>query len=448
MALIGVAVDITERRRAEQAVQKAYDALELRVQQRTADLATINEQLKQEIAERQKAEEERRQLEAKVQQAQKLESLGVMAGGIAHDFNNLLVGILSSAGVALMKLPEDAPARRSIERIEKAALRAADLTHQMLAYSGKGKFDVQAIDLSALVEEMIHLLETAISKKAVVQYDFADELPLIEADPTQIRQVIMNLITNASEALGVSHGAILISTSVVHAAPEYLAEAYYADDLPEGQYVCLEVTDTGCGMDAGTLEKIFDPFFTTKFTGRGLGLAVVLGIVRGHRGAVIIDSHPGHGTTFSVLFPAAGKREHIPAPRPEQSTKWRGSGTILVVDDERDVRETTREILEESGFSVITAAEGHEGVAAFRKHGQQIVAVLLDVTMPHMDGEGALEEIHRIRADVPVILFSGYAEEEITLKFQGRQVAGFIHKPFLPSTLIEKIRQALTRNTQ
>jgi PAS domain S-box-containing protein len=446
MALIGVAVDITERRRAEEALQKAYDAMELRVEERTADLARTNEQLKQEIAERKKAEEERRQLEAKVQQAQKLESLGVMAGGIAHDFNNLLVGILSSAGLALMKLPPDSPARRSIERVEKAGLRAAELAHQMLAYSGKGKVNVQAVELSREVEEMAHLLHTAISKKAVVQFEFAPNLPAIEADATQIRQVIMNLITNASEALGQKHGVILLSTGVVAATPEYLAESYFADDLPEGRYVYLEVTDTGCGMDVETQEKIFDPFFTTKFTGRGLGLAVVLGIVRGHHGTVIIDSHPGHGTTFRVLFPAGSRTGQAKPFRHEESGEWQGSGTILVVDDEKDVRETTRDILDEFGFSVMLASEGEEGVAILQEHAEEIVAVLLDVTMPQMDGEEALTEILRLRPDMPVILFSGYAEEEVARKFTGRGVAGFIHKPFTPTALVEKIRQVLAKH--
>uniref|UniRef100_UPI002ADE7C8B PAS domain S-box protein n=1 Tax=Tepidiforma sp. TaxID=2682230 RepID=UPI002ADE7C8B len=263
-----------------------------------------------------RAEEERRRLDQQMQQTQKLESLGVLAGGIAHDFNNLLVAILGNAGLALMELPPESPARQTVQAIETAAQRAAELTRQMLAYSGRGKFVVEPLNLSRLVEEMAHLLEVSVSKRAVLKYRFAPDLPLIEGDATQVRQVIMNLITNASDAIGDRSGVISISTGLMHADRAYLRTAYMDDDLPEGDYVYLEVADTGVGMDEATAARIFDPFFTTKFTGRGLGLAAVLGIVRSHRGAIKLYTEPGRGTTFKILFPVAGPPQ---APEPVAS---------------------------------------------------------------------------------------------------------------------------------
>ena len=250
--------------------------------------------------------EERLRLEGQLQHAQKLESLGVLAGGIAHDFNNLLTGVLGNAEIALTDLPPEAPARTQLQAISTAAQRAAELTKQMLAYSGKGRFVVQHLNLSTLVEEMANLLEVSISKKAVVSYNFARDLPPIEADATQIRQIIMNLMTNGSEAIGSTSGSISVSTGVMEADRPYLSETYLDEQLPEGCYVYLEVSDTGCGFEAETMGKLFDPFFTTKFTGRGLGLAAVLGIVRGHGGAVKVSSEPARGSTFRVLVPMLG----------------------------------------------------------------------------------------------------------------------------------------------
>ncbi len=259
------------------------------------------------ITERKRAEENRRKLEAQVQHAQKLESLGVLAGGIAHHFNNLLTGILGNAELALADTSLASPARDRIRDIETTARRAADLTEQMLAYSGRGRFVVGTVSLNETVEEMEYLFEVAVSKNAVLQYDLADDLPAIEADVSQIRQVLMNLVTNASEAIGDSSGVISVSTGAIECDRNYLAETYLDDELPEGAYVYLEVSDTGCGMDEETQSNLFDPFFTTKFTGRGLGLAALLGIVRGHRGAIKVCSEVGRGTTVKVLFPAADR---------------------------------------------------------------------------------------------------------------------------------------------
>jgi len=382
------------------------------------------------ISSRKRAEEQRRSLEAQIQHAQKLESLGVLAGGIAHDFNNLLLAILGNADLALMDMAPEAPARENVDEIRKASQRAAELARQMLAYSGKGRFIVEALDLSKVVEEMAHMLEVSVSKKAVLKYNFGANLPAIEADATQVRQVIMNLITNASEAIGDRSGVISISTGALNADRDYLRETYFDENLPEGLYVTLEVADTGCGMDAETQAKLFDPFFTTKFTGRGLGMAAVLGIVRGHRGAIHIQSEPGKGTTMKLLFPGIEGRAVTQGGGAESVDSWRGSGTVLLVDDEETVRAVGRTMLQRLGMTVVTARDGREAVEIFAKRSDEIDCIILDLTMPHMDGEQAYRELRRIRDDVRVIMSSGYNEQEVTQRFVGKGLAGFIQKPY------------------
>jgi len=400
------------------------------------------------ITAQKRAEEERRRLDAQMQHAQKLESLGVLAGGIAHDFNNLLVAILGNAGLALLELPPESPARQTVLAIETASQRAAELTRQMLAYSGKGKFIIEPLSLSRLVEEMAHLLEVSVSKSAVLKYRFAPNLPPVEGDATQVRQVIMNLITNASDAIGERSGVISITTGMLWADHEYLAGAYLDGDLPEGDYAFIEVADTGEGMDAETQSRIFDPFFTTKFTGRGLGLAAVLGIVRGHRGAVKIYSEVGRGTTFKVLFPvlAVGPSAAEKAASLESrgTSEERANGRkILVVDDDDTVRAVTRRILERSGFEVLLAVDGADGVETYRAN-PGIDLVLLDMTMPRMDGEETFRELRRVDPDVRVILTSGYNEQDATDRFAGKGLAGFIQKPYRPQELMERIFATLS----
>jgi len=397
------------------------------------------------ITHQKQAEQERLSLERQVQHAQKLESLGVLAGGIAHDFNNLLAVMVGNADMALRDLSELSPARPSVAEIKKAGMRAPRLTNQMLAYSGKGQFVVKPMDLNALIQEMGHLLEVSISKKISLRYDLADELPAINADVAQMQQVVMNLITNASEAIGDDRGAIAVRTGVTQADRASLAETYLAEDLPGGSYVYLEVSDTGHGMDEDTQSKLFEPFFTTKFAGRGLGMAAVLGIVRGHKGAIRIESQLGKGTTFRLLFPCSEEAAE-PEDAPEPGSAGDGGpdgGTVLVVDDEEGVRDLAKRMLESAGLTVLIAGDGQDAVEVLREHMDEIAVVLLDMTMPEMSGEEAFEELRRLRPDLPVLLCSGYAEEDATSHFAGKGLAGFIHKPFELDQMIAKVRGAL-----
>lgn len=394
------------------------------------------------VTERKRAEDERRRLEAQMLHVQKLESLGVLAGGIAHDFNNLLTSMLGYAALALREIPIGSPAQPLLLEVERAAARAAELTQQMLAYSGKGRFAVQPIDLSRLVQEMVQLLRTVVSRKAVFHCDIAPGLPVIEADATQLRQVVMNLITNASDALEEQTGLVRIRTGVLHLDQPTLLSPY-ADEAAPGDYVFLEVADNGQGMPPEIQARIFDPFFTTKFTGRGLGLAAVLGIVRGHRGLIEVLSAPGQGSTFRVLFPRAA----APAPaqaEPEQPRDgWRGQGTLLVVDDEEGVRMVVRRVLEAAGFQTVTARDGAEGLEQFQRHEEHIVGVLLDLTMPRRSGLELLHELHRLRPSLPIFLMSGFSEEEVKARCAGLEIAGFLEKPFNLDNLVAVVRTGL-----
>ena len=399
--------------------------------------------LVQDVTERLKAEEERRRLEAQMLHAQKLESLGVLAGGIAHDFNNLLVGMLGNAGLALLELPQGHPARQSVEQIEMVAVRAADLTHQMLAYSGRGKFMIEPVNLSRLVDEMAHLLEVSVSKAAAIHYEFEPDLPPVEADATQMRQIVMNLIINASDALESREGTITVRTGLVHADADYLAAAYLTEELQPGRFVFLEVTDTGRGMDAETSARIFDPFFSTKQTGRGLGLAAVLGIVRGHHGTIRVTSELNKGTTFRVLLPPSVAAEEEDAAKPQHAEPRLGSGTVLVVDDDETVRRVARSILERHGFTVVTANDGVEAVEAVVESPERFSLVLLDMTMPRMSGDEAFLAIKAVRESVPVILSSGYSEQDAVSRFAPAGLAGFVQKPFQVRELMDKVFASL-----
>jgi len=390
-----------------------------------------------------RAEVARRQWEAQLQHTQRLESLGVLAGGIAHDFNNLLTGVLGSAELALLRLPPDAPARADIEQVVTLAHRAAELTGQKLAYSGRGTFRVQPILLPALIREMEPLLRASLPKTCALDFHLGESLPAIEADATQLRQVLMNLLINAGEAIGDAAGVITVRVASRECDRAYLAGSVLDKEVPEGPYVSLEVTDSGCGMSEETQARMFEPFFTTKFTGRGLGLAAVLGIMSGHHGTIRVTSEPGRGTRIEALFPATKRPVAAPPVSTPVPPAWRGEGTILVVDDELNIRSGAAQALERTGFTVLTAADGQEAVAVFREHAETIRAVLLDLTMPNMDGAATARALRQIRPDVLVVLSSGYTEEEATRQFTARELVGFLQKPYALKDLVRTIRTAL-----
>ena len=391
------------------------------------------------ITARKQGEEARLELERRLLHAQKLESLGVLAGGIAHDFNNLLMAILGNLDLARLVLSPVSAARLSVEEAVHAAQRAAELTRQMLAYAGKGRFIVTDLDLSALVAENAHAFRAALPKTVTLHLQLGQGLPPIHADAGQLQQVITNLFTNAAEALGDQAGVVALATGVQDCDAAALAGGRVATLPAPGRFVWLAVTDTGCGMDAATQQRLFEPFFTTKFTGRGLGLSAVLGIVQGHHGTLFVESEPGRGTTLRVLFPvsdappappaegaaAAASQALAPEGQPPSS-----SGTILVVDDEPMVRTTLQAMVEHCGFRVLLAADGEEAVAIFRAHAAEIVGVLLDLSMPRMDGAATLAALRQIQPEVKVILCSGYDESEATQRFTGQGLAGFLQKPY------------------
>ncbi|RKZ09427.1 hypothetical protein DRQ25_06470 [Candidatus Fermentibacteria bacterium] len=397
------------------------------------------------ITERQIAVEEKNRLQIRIQHAQKLESIGMLAGGIAHDFNNILMGILGNASLSLDQLSSKSIIRKNIERIETSAFRAADLTNQLLAYSGKGIFVIEPIQLSELIEAMLNLLETSISKSAVLDFNPCRNLLPVLGDASQIRQMVMNLVINASEALEADRGVICISTCMVTVNKEYLTESIFNEDIAEGIYVCLTISDTGCGISESDFPLIFDPFFTTKSIGRGLGLAAVLGIIRGHKGAINVRSECGKGTRFEVLLPCTEVHTGISNPRlPGRKRKRQPErGLILFVDDEEEVRNVCVRILESNGFDVISATDGVEAVEMFRENSGEVLAVFMDMLMPNMNGLEAFGKIREIRPDIRVIMCSGYTEQAVMNDFKDDSPSGFIQKPFRSKDMIQKLTDVL-----
>lgn len=398
------------------------------------------------ISERRRLEEERLAMERQVQQAQKLESLGVLAGGIAHDFNNILMAILGNVDLAQMDTPPDSPVKACMTDIENAARRAAGLCKQMLAYSGKGRFVITHLNLNTVIADMVRMLEVAISKKVTIRTNLADDPPMVEADATQMQQVIMNLVINAAEACGSGDGMVSITTGSMDCDAEYLGSAWIKDCHKPGRYAYIEVADTGCGIAPDKLPRIFDPFYTTKSAGRGLGLAAVLGIVRGHRGALKVYSEQGKGTTFRMLFPAAAAT--LPEAKAPDSGETRiyGGEKALVVDDDENSRDVASRMLKRLGFEVVTASDGKQGLDLFAANGE-FAFVLLDLTMPRMDGAETYRELRRVRPDVRVIMTSGYNEQDVTQRFAGKRLAGFIQKPYQLKDLETVVRQVLSRHT-
>jgi PAS domain S-box-containing protein len=398
------------------------------------------------ITERKKAEEDRLGHERQMLQVQKLESLGVMASGIAHDFNNLLMGVMGNTDLALVKMTEAEPAHQHLAEIKLAALRAADLCQQMLAYSGRGRFVVVAVNLNDLVEEMVRLLKTTLSKKASLAMHLNLNLPLLHGDPTQLRQVIMNLALNAAEAVGDQSGMVTLSSGVRECSEDDLKDAIQGRVLAPGPYVWFEVTDTGCGMDSNTLSRIFEPFFTTKFTGRGLGLAAVLGIVRGHKGALKIKSRVGEGSTFTVLLPVACEMP-VQAPAAAEESAASAGGTILLVEDERMLREMGSQMLIQLGFKTLLAADGREALRVYRENTAKIDLVVLDLTMPNMNGEEALVELLKMNPDVRVVMTSGYTETDVAARFEGKGLSGYLQKPYTLDHLRVRLQEFMRSRT-
>ncbi len=398
--------------------------------------------------------EERKSAEEKVRQAAKLESLGVLAGGIAHDFNNLLVGIMGNASLLEDYTEPESPARRLVDNLLQASERAAQLTRQMLAYSGRGRFFVEPLDLSEQVRQITTLVQASIPKNVVLRLALDPHLPSMQADAGQIQQLLMNLVINAAEAVPPHGGRVEVATAVDLLDEALIAECELADDVVPGRYIALTVCDNGVGMDEETRTKIFDPFFTTKFTGRGLGLAATLGIVRGHRGAIHVTSAPGHGTTFRVFFPTGGP--HKEAHPPTKEAVVTGSGRVLVVDDEEVVRETAKRALERTGYEVVSACDGDEAIQALSADPCGFDLVLLDMMMPHLSGGDALPRIREVCPGLPVIATSGYNEAEALKRF-GNTVDGFIQKPYTVAQLARMVdhlrtargaKQAAHGNTQ
>ncbi len=391
---------------------------------------------------------EERQRQEKMAHMQRLESLGVLAGGIAHDFNNLLGIIMGNASLARSQVNPVDDLAEFLENIETTSHRASHLCKQMLAYSGKGKFVIRPINLSQIVEEMGRLLEVSIHKTIVLRYELCADIPAIEADVAQMQQVIMNLVINASEAIGENNGTIVLSTGVMDADSNYLSGVNVEDyAMKAGKYVWIEVSDTGCGMDEQTKMRLFEPFFTTKFTGRGLGMSAILGIVRGHRGAIKVYSEMGKGTTIKILFPAVEAKPVKLQLSEEHPVMQKSSGKILVVDDEEMIRDVACMILKKGGFEVIEAKDGMDAIDKLKSHGDEIVCVLLDMMMPEMGGEEAFSEMRRIKPDIKVLLSSGYNEQTATNRFAGKGLAGFIQKPYTVKGLLSKVSELLGRTS-
>ncbi len=394
------------------------------------------------ISERKRAEADKAVLEEQILKSQKLESLGVLAGGIAHDFNNILVAIIGNTDLAISELPQSSPVYEHLADIGAAATRAADLCRQMLAYSGKGSFFKRPVDIADTVREMSQILFASLSENTKLQYEFQEDIPAIEADATQIRQVIMNLLINASEAIGKEGGTISIRTGMKNCTTEFLNGTYFNDGLPAGRYCYLEVADNGCGMDGEVHSKIFEPFYSTKFTGRGLGLASVIGIIRGHCGAITIESKPGHGSIFTIFLPALDSMPDLPETvQPAKPGKLALSGTILLIDDDKVVLDTTERMLNRLGFQVIKASGGLEGIEKFKLHRDEIILVIVDLTMPGVDGEGTFKQLRSLDANLDIMLSSGYSQEEISRRYSGKGLTGFLQKPFT----IDELKIKLSR---
>jgi len=382
-------------------------------------------------------------LEQRVLQAERLESLGTLAAGIAHDFNNLLAAICGNLELASLHLPPSSPARAFNASALAASHRAAELVDQLLAHAGRGTPNLEPVAIGQLVNEMLGLLGTSLPKKVRMTTRVPADLPRVRANPTQLRQVLLNLVVNAAEAMGEVSGEVEIGAARVACSRARLDELCANQALPEGDYVRLWVEDSGCGMDAATLQRVYEPFFSTKRTGRGLGLAAVHGIVRAHEGALAIESRPGEGSRFDVYLPLAATPALDHAEEPLQQSEWRGQGTLLVADDEQVVRDVLDALLRQLGFSVVLTEDGARAVAAFQEPEADFAAVVLDHDMPELNGAEAFRQIHRLDPEVPILMLSGYVPEELATELAAEGLAGFLSKPFTTAELRATLRAAL-----
>ncbi len=425
-SVIGLTVyltDITEKRSAELELLSYRTQLEELVRQRSSELEAAHAQLLH---------------------MQKLESVGLLAGGIAHDFNNLLAVMLGRTELAKGQLPRGHAAQAHLDIVQDTALEARMLTRQLLGYAGRGKFLVQTLTLSDVVQSMAQLLRASVSKSISLSFELSSKALPVEVDVTQIRQVILNLVVNAAEAIGEGPGRVVVRTKEAVLDEETRLRGSVKSSLQLGPCACIEVEDSGCGMDERVRARLFDPFFTTKFSGRGLGLAAVLGIVSAHQGTIVVSSEVGRGTGFSVLLPLAeGVAQTMTKSAAPAPLRIVADGMILVVDDEEPVRVVTSEVLRSVGFQVITAASGIEACELFQAHGNEVKLVLLDLTMPKMSGEETLRRLAEIQPDVRVVVMTGYTKDEVSLHFSHGELAGFLTKPFVREELVNTIYQAL-----
>ena len=394
----------------------------------------------QDITEQKRTEKQNQFMIKQLIHTQKLESLGILAGGIAHDFNNLLVGIMGYASLISDKIDPESPIYEYISKIEKTSKLASDLTRQMLNYSGKGQFQKEVVSLKDLIEDYKNLLRSSVSKSNDLIFKLEDNLPLIEVDTTQIRQVIINLVTNASEAIDHHYGIITISLTKVFLEKDEDFITFHAP-LNPGTYLVLEVEDNGKGIESDNFEKIYDPFFTTKVTGRGLGLAVVHGIVMGHHGTIKVTSEIGKGTSFRVFLPVKEGLKietSTPLPKLKKETK---KGTILICDDEEIVADVASKMLQELNYKIIFAKDGNESISKYIDNQNKIDLVLLDLTMPKLSGEEVFVKIREIDPQAKIILSSGYSKKEAMLKFSGMNLSGFIQKPYRFQDLVRIVNE-------
>ncbi len=388
---------------------------------------------------------ERRQLEEAVRQTQRLESVGVLAAGVAHDFNNVLTAILGN--VAMVRRRLDGKAGPEVQEMlvaaERAGNRAAHLVKQLLNYAGKGRREIQPVDISQVAKDALAIVQASVSRKITLRSDIPQESRMIQADVGQVQQLLLNLVLNGAEAIGDREGEVFVRMRVRDVSEAELNRTFPAFSLTPRQYTEILVSDTGSGMDEKTLQQIFDPFFTTKFLGRGLGLAAALGIVRAHGGGIAVQSAPGKGSTFSVLLPAEQDHPEAPMTVADSLTESaRGEGLVLVVDDEVGIRSLLQHALEELGYTVLTAEHGGQAVELFERSTEEIILVLIDVVMPVLDGAETASRIRELDSEVPILITSGIGDDDALRRFEDVRISGFIPKPFSPDQLAQAIAVA------